>query len=299
MGSYLLYFRERFPIPQTILLSVFVASAASVGTQVHIFGTITSLMSIGIAIVVFFLTLFVIRILDDFRDARFDDHYHPERPLQRGVLRLADLKAPLIVSVILCGVIALSGGPTSVALFCLAAAWVFVAYKDYFSDQLPKTFSLYMIALELQMVPILFLLYSLNGLRYESGNLYFAALTFFIVALVGCIEVGRKIRAPERETPARDTPISTYTAQYGITGASLTLGGIACLALVGYVLATPGSITMLEMLLMAVPAVLMAAAISSFVSRPTPKSDKTVFVSTCTFVALLIALFVASSIGIV
>jgi nitric oxide reductase large subunit len=104
-------------------------------------------------------------------------------------------------------------------MFFAALIYSLLMCKEFFvSGWLRKHFTIYIISHEILILPLFFYIFSLNGLQgHHMSQVYFWLLTLFLGAQLFLLEVTRKIRPAELEIPSRDT----YTAQYGVKGASL------------------------------------------------------------------------------
>ena len=91
------YLAERFPVPVTFLLAAATAAAASVVAQEPGFGAgnhsyVFDLSDVGAGAALMFLLLFHLRVFDEHKDFAQDQATRPDRPVQRGVVTLGELK---------------------------------------------------------------------------------------------------------------------------------------------------------------------------------------------------------------
>ena len=84
LKAFILYQVERFP-SIIILISCFVValSSGAVILGEDIFNRINLVIIVSISSFIF---LFHIRVLDEYRDYKFDFKYHLNRPIQRGIV---------------------------------------------------------------------------------------------------------------------------------------------------------------------------------------------------------------------
>jgi 4-hydroxybenzoate polyprenyltransferase len=91
------YLAERFPVPVTLLLAAATAAAASVVAQAPGFaagdgGYVVDLSDVGAGVALMFLLLFHLRVFDEHKDFEQDRATRPDRPVQRGLVTLGQLK---------------------------------------------------------------------------------------------------------------------------------------------------------------------------------------------------------------
>ena len=94
-------------------------------------------------------------------------------------------------------------------------------FKEFFfSVWLRNHFSLYVFTHEILVIPLFLYLCTINGLKnYSGGILFFINLVICTALFMFLLEIARKVRPKELEVASNDT----YTAQYGIFGASVLL----------------------------------------------------------------------------
>jgi nitric oxide reductase large subunit len=112
-------------------------------------------------------------------------------------------------------------GRLAVIIFFAAFFYSLLMFKEFFvNDWIRKQFSVYIASHEILVFPLFFYLFALNGMLPEHfGKAYFWFLSIFLGSQLFLLEVARKVRPKELEVGSRDT----YSAQYGILGASALL----------------------------------------------------------------------------
>lgn len=236
---FLRYQAERFPILGYVpLIAAFTFASAAYsrlarraagmpGTEgfipwpLYVVGTLTSLT--------FF---FMLRVLDEHKDADTDARYRPELPVPRGLISLAELR--WIGGGALAVVLALNAllAPVLLIPCTLAAAWAFLMTKEFFVRDWLRTHMLAYLVTHMMIMPMIDgyttgLDWLVAGGEPPAGLPWFLAVTFANGALV---EIGRKLRAPDKEREGVDT----YTKAWGQMRAPLAwlglLAGSALLA---------------------------------------------------------------------
>ena len=214
------YLKERFNLIQFIPLSFILAVFLSVGTQLFLFKSV-SWGPILFSTVALFLFLLRLRIFDEFKDYKHDIEYYPDRPISKGLLTLNELKLVLIPVIIVEVFVALYLGMFVLIFFLVSFVYSLLMFKEFFvSDWLRKHFSLYIFTHEILVIPLFIYLCSINGFNFQSEHIvYFINLVVCTGSFMFLLEIARKVRSKEFEVASRDT----YTAQYGVLGASSLL----------------------------------------------------------------------------
>jgi len=276
------YLSERFPPQQFVLLAGLLAGAAGTLLQVRAFGHVDSFRSILLAFLALLFFLFRLRLFDELKDYEHDRKYYPGRPLQRGLVQTYDIYRLILLSLLVEFSVALYAGINPFIYFSLSFGYSFLMFKEFFlRDWLRVRFSAYIFSHELLVVPLFLYVASLQGLApgFDAQPFVWAVVLF-----LGCqmffLEISRKMRAPAQENAARDT----YTAQYGLGGASalLMLVGAAALAL-GYFACGRNHVYAAALL----PFAYFIYSIVSFLRSPDDGKSKAVFNSAVAYFTLL------------
>ena len=166
----------------------------------------------------------LLRLLDDMKDKRHDDLFYAERPVQRGLITLAELSA--IAAALLLALTA-----ANMLLSTFAGVWLFFATLGYLALMRVEFFApafirprlLLYLALHEVFVPLLvaYVIYHQGGTLGAARDLFFLMLSLLMVMAV---EVARKIRPTALDRTGRDT----YSAYLGRRGALAFLCLILC-----------------------------------------------------------------------
>ena len=212
------YQAERFPLASYVpLVATFTFSAAAysrlargapgfIQWQRFVVGVLTAL--------VFF---FMLRALDEHKDAGTDQRYRPELPVPRGLVTLAELRG--VGGGALLAVLALNALLAPVLLFpCLAiAVWAALMTREFFVREWLRAHPAAYLISHMAIMPMIDayttgLDWVAGGARPSPGLACFLVVTFLNGTV---IEIGRKIRVPEAEREGVDT----YTSAWGIRAA--------------------------------------------------------------------------------
>lgn len=172
------------------------------------------------AVAIVSLYLIQIRTADEKKDFEHDNKYHPNRPVQRGVVSLAELAIINKISII--GQLALYASfldARILLLGLLSQGYAFLTKKEFFvREWIRQHFFIYYFTHYIQLV-ILF--YAMTTIMMPEGESYWAFVIFFMLGVIAT-EIGRKMFAEED-----DTIDDTYSAQLGHTGSAIALSTIA------------------------------------------------------------------------
>jgi 4-hydroxybenzoate polyprenyltransferase len=223
------YTRERFPLAPYALATALFFLSAYLSALALIERPIAVDLEAAVGLVTIFLLFFQLRILDEFKDERLDAELHPERPVPRGLVTLAELRLVglLAVAAQLVANALLGVG----ALLLVLAVLLFTALtaREFFlGERLRQNFLHYTLA-HLAILPVLACYaYGLAVVRggdpaFEPAFVLYLALSYLAGLL---LELARKTHAPEGEREG----IYSYTRQLGTRGLSDLAAGIVVAA---------------------------------------------------------------------
>lgn len=194
------YQEERFPIKILAFttIAVVLSSAAVLAYKITLPEVILNYFSC----LVFLLH---VRVIDESRDFRHDNEFHPERPVQRGVISVRELfLIDLVVSPVFIFTCFYYRGPAlSYGLALLLFS--FVAWKDFFAGRfLRRFFYLYNGINMLQMVLLQLFIYAVFTGSYLITKVMWIHLLFVMFNTI-IMEFVRKIRTSSEESAGKDT----------------------------------------------------------------------------------------------
>jgi len=208
--SWLIYLKERFPLPVYFLLSggLAVSGSVLVGRPILSIPTIYAF--------VYAMWLFAtLRLMDELKDYDKDVIAHPTRPLPRGVLKACVVERVIHGSMVL-GV-ALSFGffafdQMAAILALITTAWLWLMYKEfYLGEMLSKRPLLYAITHQIILIPFCL---ALSVAPMEDGTVNYFVF-WWSVGVLGSFftyEVSRKL------DPKAHPVLGTYLSVYGKAG---------------------------------------------------------------------------------
>lgn len=267
------YQRERFPLAAYLpLIGLSTLSAAAYSSAARGAPGLPdgAVLILGAATVLVFF--FMLRVLDEHKDAAVDRRYRSELPVPRGLVTLSELRwvgggALLLVVV---GNLALA--PALIFPLLLVVGWAVLMTREFFAPEwLRARPGIYLLS-HMIILPLIF--GYATALDWLAVGVSAPQLGMFLcVAFLNgiLIELGRKIRAPEEEREGVDT----YTHAWGTRAApTIWLAALAAAALAAHFAAQlTGAATATTLLL---PLLLLPAALPTigFLRTATPVSAK-------------------------
>lgn len=213
MNRWWIYQRERFPLIMwaafitAVALGVLAVSAGSRGAGGP------SWQSFAVAFVCSVLVFFQLRVADEFKDFEDDAVARPYRPVQRGLVRLSELRVIAVV--------ALAVQVTAAALLdvrLLLALGVVLAYlalmtREFFVPRwLRHHATAYLLSHQLILPMIYFFIAACDWLPANAASPRGLGWILAMAYASGTVvEIGRKIRSDEDE----ETGVQTYSVLWG------------------------------------------------------------------------------------
>ena len=213
------YQKTRFPILPLLLsfLPAILSSTAVVSSAKP------SMWQVILGLLAAVAYLFHIRVTDEHRDFAHDSTYHKTRPVQSGIISLAELKKIDKVAVSIFGAVALSGGNLTFGIALISITYTYFAGKEfYLGEKIRRRFFLYNAVNIVQMLLLQMFIYGF----YSQGPFAFNAFvaTHFAFTALGAVlfEFLRKLKIPKHESAGNDT----YSARLGFRTAVLTYASL-------------------------------------------------------------------------
>lgn len=200
------------------LYGVFIMATTTVGVAYSFSNQ--SWRNFFVAVAIISLYLIQIRTADEKKDFEHDNKYHPNRPVQRGVVSLDELA--VINKLSIAGQLLLYASfvnPSIFLLGLLSQGYAFLTKKEFFvREWIRQHFFIYYFSHYIQLV-ILF--YAMVSIIQPNGENYWSFVTLYMLCVIAT-EIGRKMFAVED-----DTVDDTYSAQLGHKGSALALSAIS------------------------------------------------------------------------
>ncbi|MGZ5303365.1 MAG: hypothetical protein ACXWDO_04585, partial [Bacteroidia bacterium] len=160
-----------------------------------------------------------VRIFDEFKDKEDDAKFRSYLPVPRGLISFNELRNIGIITAILQIVLHIWILPKMLVLYAVVIGYLLLMGKEFFvSEWLKKNQVAYVIS-HMLIIPLVDTYASGWDWLREGVSAPFGLLFFFAVSYMNGIvlEIGRKIRTPEKEEPG----VLSYTAMYGTNRATV------------------------------------------------------------------------------
>lgn len=214
MNRWWIYQKERFPlVAHGPLIAAFSASAVSYSCLLRGGHARPAIISFAVAFVVSLGSFLLLRIADEFKDAEEDARYRPYRAVPRGLVTLGELGRIGVGVAVGQFALALCIGWPLVGL--LAITWVYFGLmsKEFFARSWLKARPVVYLFSHMFIMPLVD--WFATGCDWVQAGGGMPVGLFWFLAASFCngvvIELGRKIRAPERE----ETGVETYSFLWG------------------------------------------------------------------------------------
>lgn len=221
------YQAERFPVfKHGLLILVFSGGEALYGAQLR--GEAPDWRAVAVAALVCFGLFLQLRIADEHKDFEDDSRFRPERPVQRGLIRLAELRG-LATAAAAAQVAATALFHPPLLLLLLAVwGWMALMTAEFFApERLKARPALYLVSHMLAM-PLIALFAVACGARGLSLSIGWGLAAFLALAFLNglVLEVARKTWAPADERPG----VETYSKLWGPGRSAAVVAGSAALS---------------------------------------------------------------------
>ena len=232
--------RERFPLGPSIVAAALMACSADViGARLGGRDGVIDIVSATMSLVVLLL-LFLVRAVDEVRDVAADTVAHPDRPLPRGAVEIADVVVAAVVAVVVAvavvGVVV--GGSSAVVVLCACGVTVVVQLDGGFGWVARRP--VLSLLLHQLLVPLwVLLVIVVRAIADEvavSVDLLTGSWPAVCVALGLSLlfELGRKLHHHDDENVDDDS----WSQTFGERPAALIVAGLAALVMVPVMLLT-------------------------------------------------------------
>jgi len=230
--SFFKYQQERFPLLFLGLVSLSGVVGTSAILDTHNWITIIS----GTCITLTFL--FHVRVIDEIRDFSHDTEFHPNRPVQKKLISIKELKILRIISLIIFFSISIIFSFETFIFAVFLFLYSSLAGRDFFcSKKIKKHFFLYNLLNMVQLIGLQLVVYTMFKWNYYFSPIIIAHITI-IFLLSALLEIVRKIKLEKSETLGKDT----YSSHLGYRGSIILLATnfILILLPLGYIFSLIG-----------------------------------------------------------
>lgn len=214
---------ERFPLlKHGVLIASFSSSAVCVSALLRGDASFPQADALLVSFFILLTFFFQLRVADEFKDARDDARFRPERPVPRGLISLQELA--LVASIVALLQVAVVIAFHAELLYLLLAVWFYMALMtaEFFVPVWLKSRLFLYMASHMLIMPLIDLFatacdWLVKGFSAPAGLTWFLVISFLNGAI---IELGRKTWAPEAERHG----VESYSSAWGLLRALLIWG---------------------------------------------------------------------------
>ena len=220
LKRFYIYQKERFPIlGHGLLVAAFSFSAIAYSRICRGAEGFVSWKTYFVGIFTTISLFLLVRIFDEFKDAEDDARYRKNLPVPRGLIRFRELMVIGIVLAILQIVVNMYFFPKMLIIYFIVIAYLSLMGKEFFVASWLKKHQFWYITSHMFIIPLVDIYASgldwlLAGVPAPTGLLFFFAVSYMNGIV---LEIGRKIRTPEKEAEG----VLTYTSMLGPNKAPL------------------------------------------------------------------------------
>lgn len=254
-----LYQKERFPVfKHGLLIAAFSSSAVCISALLGGQAAFPEIEAFILGFLVLFTLFFQLRVADEFKDAKEDTRFRPERAVPRGLVSLKELAITGILAGILQLTAVLAYFPMLAIILMIVWMYMALMSAEFFIPAWLKSRPfLYMIS-HMLIMPLIDLFatacdWLVQMQHPPEGLVWFLIVSFFNGAI---IEIGRKTWASSMEREG----VESYSSVWGLSKA-LTVWGIAIVGSFACAIAVSIQIDFL------IPAVLVLALMMLWMAR--------------------------------
>jgi 4-hydroxybenzoate polyprenyltransferase len=218
LKRFYLYQKERFPIAgYAVLVGAFSFSAISYSRICRGEAGFVDWKTFFVGIFTTISLFLLVRIFDEFKDAEDDAKYRKDLPVPRGLISLRELGMIGIALVVLQVAVNLFFFPKMLIIYFVIIGYLLLMGKEFFVAQWLKKHQFWYVTSHMFIIPLIDIYASgldwlLAGVSAPAGLLFFFAVSYMNGIV---LEIGRKIRVPEKEAEG----VLTYTSMLGVNRA--------------------------------------------------------------------------------
>lgn len=274
-----IYQKERFPLlGHGILITAFSFSAISYSRISRGESNFVSMKAFLIGIFTTITLFLLVRIFDEFKDAKDDAAYRKNLPVPRGLVKLSELRTIAIIVIVLQIAINAFFFPKMLLLYALVMVYLFFMTKEFFIEEWLRKNQFWYVVSHMFIIPLVDVYASgldwlLENEAAPKGLLFFFAVSYMNGVV---LEIGRKIKIKEDEAEG----VLTYSGLLGAKKAtSLWILILFCTYLLSLVASYFADYGNLGFIILTVFFVIFLIPAFFFLAHQTKKSAKAIEIS--------------------
>ncbi len=220
LKRFYIYQKERFPfLAHGVLVASFTFSAIAYSLICRGETHFVHWKNYAVAAFTTVTLFFLVRIFDEFKDAKDDAAYRKELPVPRGLISLRELFWIGVVVVIAQITVNLIFFPKLLIMYGIVVAYLSLMGKEFFIPEWLKKHQFWYVTSHMFIIPLIDIYASGFDWLYEGLAAPKGLIFFFCVSYMNGIvlEIGRKIKISEDEK----TGVLTYSSLFGAKKATL------------------------------------------------------------------------------
>lgn len=156
---------------------------------------------------------FMLRIYDEFKDQKDDAQFRTYLPVPRGLIKLRELSHFGVGTLMILLFVNMLFSTLIFPLFFMVLLYLFLMGQEFFIAKWLKKHQFWYVTSHMLIIPLVDILASGFDWRLAKADAPLGLLFFFGVSFFNglVLEIGRKIRTPEKEEPG----VLSYTFQLG------------------------------------------------------------------------------------
>lgn len=213
-----IYQKERFPLlGHGLLVAAFSFSAISYSRICRGAEGFVDAPTFAVGVFTTISLFLLVRIFDEFKDAEDDARFRKELAVPRGLVTFRELAILGVVLVCMQVLLNLVFFPRMLWIYVVVIGYLSLMGKEFFVAEWLKKHQFWYVTSHMFIIPLIDIYASgldwlLAGVPAPAGLFFFFAVSYMNGIV---LEVGRKIRAPGKESDG----VVTYTSMLGASGA--------------------------------------------------------------------------------
>ncbi len=215
-----IYQKERFPfLGHGILIASFNFSTIAFFLQINNSNTFIPLEHFLVAVLSAISFFFIMRVADEFKDAKDDALYRSELPVPRGLISLKELFYIALAFILVQILAHLFIVPTLLKYLIIPYAYLFLMTKEFFVKEWLRKNQFFYVISHMLIMPIFDFYISSFAWEFSSFKVNNILAYFLVLSFVNglILEIGRKIKRRQEEKPG----VVSYSSLLGYKGALL------------------------------------------------------------------------------
>lgn len=206
MQELIYYTKERFPVFTALFFSLVIL----LSINLYFFNNFNLNSFFYVNIALLFLFLFRVRIMDDIKDFNYDNNFHKNRAVQKGIISIKKLKKILFFVLLVELFLQFFLPSFAIYFYLFLIFYSFLMFKDFFNNKLSKNhFFLYILLHQLIFAFYLYYFFCIFNEKIYFPDIKNFSVIFFLFLSMYIYEISRKMnhRTDQNNNKTNDTYI--------------------------------------------------------------------------------------------